>query len=168
MTPAARELRRQVAVDSLLPDDFEGIAYDDNTRQAAAICQAPVALITVIDGALQLFKSRVGTDLTSRPRELTFCAHALLGPEEVTIVEDATLDERFAANPAVVGDPKLRFYAGVPLFYGGQPVGTLCVFDVKPRTLEPQQVENLRFLAATVMTTLEQKRRSLADGTGSA
>ncbi len=76
----------------------------------------------------------------------------VLDPEQVTIV----------------GDPKIRFYAGVPLLYGGQPVGTLCVFDIKPRALDPQQVETLRFLAATVMTTLEQKRRSLAHGTGSA
>lgn len=160
MTPVARELRRQIAVDSLLADDFEGIAYDDITRQAAAICQAPVALITVIDGSLQLFKSRIGTDLTSRPRELSFCTHALLDPQEMMIVEDASRDERFANNPVVVDEPHIRFYAGVPLFYSGQPVGTLCVFDIKPRTLTPEQIETLRFLAGTVMDTLQEKRRS--------
>jgi GAF domain-containing protein len=152
------ERLRQAAVDLLEPDDFEGTAYDDITRRAAELCAAPVAIITVIDGNSQLFRSRVGTELMSRPRELTFCTHALRNPEQVTLVEDASMDPRFAANPVVTDAPGIRFYAGVPLMYHGQAIGTLCVFDVKPRTLEPKQVDELRFLAKQVMEALQARR----------
>ncbi len=154
----ARERLRQAAVASLEPDDFEGTAYDDITRRAAELCAAPVAVITVIDGEQQLFRSRIGTDIMSRPRELTFCTHALQDPEGITIVEDATQDARFSANPVVTDAPRIRFYAGVPLLYRQQPIGTLCVFDVKPRRLEPGQVKELCFLATQVMATLEARQ----------
>ena len=134
---------RQAAVDLLGPDDFEGTAYDDITRRAAELCAAPVAMITVIDGNNQLFRSRVGTELMSRPRELTFCAHALRDPARITVVEDASKDTRFATNPVVTDAPHIRFYAGVPLMYQGQAIGTLCVFDIKPRTLDAKQLEEL-------------------------
>lgn len=157
-----RERLRQAAVDSLEPDDFEGVAFDDITRRAAEICAAPVAVITVIDGEHQLFRSRVGTDITTRPRELTFCTHAVKDPGRITVVEDASQDARFSANPVVADAPGIRFYAGVPLIYRQQAIGTLCVFDVKPRTLDPEQLEELRFLAKQVMEALEarQARRS--------
>lgn len=158
----AREGLRQAAVASLAPDDFEGTVYDDITRRAAELCAAPVAVITVIDGEQQLFRSRVGTEITNRPRELTFCTHALQDPKRVTIVEDASQDARFSANPVVTGAPKIRFYAGVPLIYREQAVGTLCVFDVRPRTLEPAQVRELCFLAKQVMEALEARRRDPA------
>lgn len=153
-----RERLRQAAVDSLLADDFEGVAYDDITRRAAEICAAPVAAITVISGEVQLFRSRIGTDITARPRELTFCTHALQDPEHITVVEDASRDPRFAANPVVTDAPRIRFYAGVPLIYRQQAIGTLCVFDVKPRTLGPEQIEELGFLAKQVMTALEARQ----------
>ena len=151
------ERLRQAAVDLLAADDFEGTAYDDITRRAAELCAAPVAIITVIDGNHQLFRSRVGTDLMSRPRELTFCTHALRSPQQITVVEDALKDPRFATNPVVTGAPHIRFYAGVPLMYHGQAIGTLCVFDVKARTLQAKQLEELRFLATQVMETLQAR-----------
>ncbi len=154
------ETARQVAVDLLEPGDFEGTAYDDITRAAAEICQASFAVISVVDGEQLLFKTRFGTELAKRPRELSFCAHAVMDPEHVMIVEDARKDERFATNPNVVGNPKIRFYAGVPLIYERQPIGTLCVFDNEPHPLESSQVEELRFLAKQVMATLEARRRS--------
>ena len=76
------ERLRQAALDLLAADDFEGTAYDDITRRAAELCAAPVAIITVIDGHNQLFRSRVGTGLMSRPRELTFCTHACAIPSK--------------------------------------------------------------------------------------
>lgn len=155
-----KERLRQVAVDALAADDFEGIAYDDITRRAAEICSAPVAAITVINSEVQLFRSRIGTDITSRPRELTFCTHALQDQEHITIVEDASQDPRFAANPVVAASPNIRFYAGVPLIYRRQAIGTLCVFDVKPRTLTSAQINELGFLAKQVMATLEARRAS--------
>ncbi len=162
MPEAERERLRQAAVSSLAPEDFEGTAYDDITRRAAELCAAPMAVITVSDGEQQLFRSRVGTAITNRPRELAFCAHALQDPERITIVEDASQDARFSANPVVTDAPKIRFYAGVPLIYREQPVGTLCVFDVKPRTLGPDQVNELWFLAKQVMETLEARHSDRA------
>lgn len=153
-----RERLRQIAVDALQADDFEGVAYDDITRRDAQLCSAPVAVITVISGDVQLFRSRIGTDITSRSRELTFCTHALQDPERITIVEDATQDSRFAGNPVVTSPPNIRFYAGVPLIYRQQAVGTLCVFDVKPRTLTAVQIDELCFLAKQVMDTLDARQ----------
>jgi len=152
------ERLRQAAVDLLAADDFEGTAYDDITRRASELCAAPVAVIAVIDGNNQLFRSRVGTDLMSRPRALTFCTHALRNPEQVTVIEDASKDPRFATNPVVADAPHIRFYAGVPLMYHGQAIGTLCVLDVKPRTLQAKQLDELRFLATQVMETLQARR----------
>jgi len=74
------------------------------------------------------------------------------------VVEDASKDPRFAANPVVTDAPHIRFYAGVPLMYHGQAIGTRCVFDVKPRTLEAKQLEELRFLATQVMETLQSRQ----------
>jgi GAF domain-containing protein len=157
------ERLRQAAVELLEPGDFEGTAYDDITRRASELCDAPVAIITVMDGNSQFFRSRVGTDLMSRPRELTFCTHALRDPERITIVEDASTDARFATNPVVTGAPYIRFYAGVPLMFHGQAIGTLCVFDVKPRTLQAKQLEELRFLATQVMETLQARHAPHAE-----
>ena len=99
-------------------------AFDELTRQAKEICGVPMALISLVDGKRQWFKSRVGLSLTETPREHSFCSHALLTPDEPLVVPDATLDPRFADNPLVTGDAHLRFYAGMPLRSPeGQPLG---------------------------------------------
>ena len=133
--------------------------YDDLTRVAAALFDAPIALVSLIDADRQWFKSRVGLEATETAREHAFCAHAIETPGTVMVVPDATLDPRFAANPLVTGDPNIRFYAGAPLVSAqGHALGTLCVIDAKARRAEPRQLEALEALARRVAERLESRR----------
>jgi signal transduction histidine kinase len=134
-------------------------AFDDLTRLAAQVCGTPIALISLIDECRQWFKSKVGLDVESTTRDVAFCAHAILQPNEILIIPDTLLDQRFATNPLVTSDPHIRFYAGVPLITPeGYALGTLCVIDRIPRQFSLEQVESLRTLSRQVMTQLELRR----------
>jgi len=134
--------------------------FDDLTELAARICEAPIALISLVDEKRQWFKSRLGTDVKQTSRNLSFCAHAIK-QAELFIVPDATRDKRFAHNPLVTSDPKIRFYAGAPLITpDGYALGTLCVIDKLPRELRADQKQALLILARHVVSQLELRRRS--------
>ncbi len=121
--------------------------FDQITRLAAQIFDVPIALISLVDEDRQWFKSRVGLDVCETSREVSFCSHAILRREPM-VVPNALHDERFARNPLVVDAPAIRFYAGVPLTHSnGHALGTLCIIDVRPRTLDGAQLELLRTLA---------------------
>src|SRR5215831_20285499 len=134
--------------------------FDDLTELAARICEAPIALITLVDENRQWFKSKVGVTINETSRDISFCGHAI-EQSDLFIVPDATLDKRFAKNPLVTSDPKIRFYAGAPLITpDGHALGTLCVIDKVPRELKLEQKQALRVLSRHVMSQLELRRRS--------
>src|SRR5690606_33487418 len=97
------------------------------------------------------------------PRDIAFCAHAILVPDKLTIVEDALVDPRFADHPLVTGEPYIRFYAGAPLVTSaGFPLGTLCVVDYVPRQLAESQVRSLTLLARQVVNLIQLREVNLA------
>ena len=135
--------------------------FDDLADLAACICGAPIALITLVDETRQWFKSKVGISVSETSRDISFCAHAIL-QKNLFIVADATKDARFAQNPLVTEEPKIRFYAGAPLITpDGHALGTLCVIDKVAHTLRPDQKRALQTLSRHVMTQLELRHRSM-------
>ena len=159
------ETQRQARLDALgVLDSLPQPAFDHITDLAAKICRTPVALISLVDRDRQWFKSRVGLDATETGRDVSLCGHAILEPTEVMEVRDASTDPRFADNPLVLGEPKIRFYAGAPIVTAdGHALGTVCVIDQAARVLEPDQRDALRSLAALVASLLEQERLQRAE-----
>jgi signal transduction histidine kinase len=143
-------------------DTAEEKDFDQLTSLASAICGVPIALITFIDEKRQWFKSHWGTDITENLRALSFCTHAIASDDEIMIVSDARMDDRFADNPMVTGPTQVRFYAGVPLVNeDGYALGTLCVIDQQVQTLTPLQIEALKMLGKQVVDKLELKKKVL-------
>ena len=131
--------------------------FDRLTWLATQVTDCPMALITVLTSRRQWFKSRTGVDLAETPRDWAFCSHAIV-QEEPLMVEDASRDARFAANPLVTGPLRVRFYAGVPLVdAGGHALGTLCVLDREPRRLRARELKALQELAAIAVEELRRR-----------
>ncbi len=124
--------------------------FDCITRKAQSIFGVPIALVSLIDKNRQWFKSCTGLSVRQTPRDISFCGHAILD-DEILIVPDATIDERFVDNPLVTDDPNIRFYAGCPLTASdGSRLGTLCIIDIIPRSLNVKDLTALKKLAALV------------------
>ncbi len=156
--PSNEAARLQALYDFQVLDTGPEPPFDDLTFLAAHICQAPIALISLVDQNRQWFKSRIGVSLPETPRDVSLCAHAILS-KDLFIVGDTLADERFKNSPLVTADPKVRFYAGAPLVTAdGQAVGSLCVMDRIPRVLSPEQKQALRALSQLVVRQLELRR----------
>jgi signal transduction histidine kinase len=155
-----QEEARLAALDSLeIMDSMPETGFDDLTRLASYLCGTPIALVSLVDHYRQWFKSRVGLEAPETPRDFAFCAHAILG-DELFVVPDAVKDERFHDNPLVTGEPRMRFYAGIPLKgLSGFNLGTLCVIDHQPRHLTPEQQEALATLGRQVEAQLMLRLR---------
>jgi GAF domain-containing protein len=135
-------------------------SYDDITTLAAQICEVPTAMISLVNEDRQWFKSSLGVEQRQTPREVAFCAHAIL-QDKPFIVRDARKDRRFAGSALVTGEPHIRFYAGIPLVNPeGLALGTLCVIDHQPRRLSVAQQKALQALSRQVMALLESRRVS--------
>ena len=148
------------AMDTATDPDFDRI-----TGLAAAIAEAPVALVSLVDSSRQWFKSRIGLDEKETPTSISFCAHAIAAGGDPMVVTDATLDPRFAANPLVTGKQHIRFYVGVPMVVAGARIGTLCVLDREPRPFPTgDSLEKLKTLAdlAASLFTLKDATRNVA------
>ena len=143
-------------------------AFDDLARLAADLCGVPIALVSLVDGQRQWLKAKVGIDVCETSRDVAFCAHAIL-ERDLMLVPDAAADPRFADNPLVTGEPKVRFYAGMPIVTaGGHAVGTICVIDRIPRSLSDEQAEGLRAMGRQVARMLERRRPGQVGIVGSA
>ena len=140
------------------PDPFRDI-----TRLATRICSAPIAAVSLVGSTHQWFNSSIGLSVVEMPRDVAFCARAILQPDEVFVIPDTAVDRRFTNNPLVAGEPYVRFYAGAPLTTArGYSLGTLCVMDRLPRELTSEQMEGLQLLGRQLIKQLELQR-DLAD-----
>jgi PAS domain S-box-containing protein len=134
-------------------------AFDDLTALVARSLDVPIALVSLVDADRQWFKSRYGLDALETPRDISFCGH-VVAEQEILVVSDALEDNRFHDNPLVTGDPRVRFYAGVPLRTpGGHVLGTLCAIDHHARQVSDQQLDTLRALSRQVTAQLELRRQ---------
>ena len=136
--------------------------FDRLTRLAKRMFGVPIALVSLVDENRQWFKSCMGLSASETSRDISFCGHAILG-DGVFIIPNALEDQRFADNPLVLGDPNIRFYAGSPLSLNGHKLGTLCIIDQKPRTLDQEDIDALRDLASMVERELEALQLATLD-----
>ena len=167
-TPA-NEPQRLARLHSLgILDTLPEKAFDDISALAQMICGTPVALISLIDQDRQWFKSRLGIVELETPRQVAFCAHAILDQDHVMVVEDLQQDPRFSDNPLVTGAPDARFYAGAPIVtHDGLALGTVCVLDTQARKLDPGQIDALQRLASLVINLLEHESVRVQEATRS-
>lgn len=154
--------REQLRLDALasyrIMDTPRERDFDDVAALVARICDAPIAVVNLIGSDRQFFKAEVGLGVRETPLDTSFCAKAIL-EEDFLEVSDARRDPRFECNPLVTAENGLRFYAGKLLKTAeGFPIGTLCVLDTQPRTLNPLQRQALDVLGRQVMSQLELRR----------
>ncbi|WP_442579428.1 sensor domain-containing diguanylate cyclase [Mesorhizobium sp. ASY16-5R] len=159
-----REMERLEALDRLdVLDAPRNESFDRIVRVIKNVFDVPIALVSVMDAHRQLYKACEGLGADQADRRSTFCTHAILA-EAPTIVPDATLDPRFANNPHVLGEPHVRFYAGVPLRTSdGHNIGTVCAIDMKPRPFGSRNVDILRDLAQLAMDRIELQQLATVD-----
>lgn len=143
----------------LKPGESE-TAFDELARLAAVLLDAPTAFISLVDRDRIRFKARFGRAPAEAPREGSFCAATIAG-DDILVVADATLDERFRHHPLVTGEERARFYAGVPVRTAeGHKVATLGVIDHRPRELAERERDALRSLAGQAGAQLELRRQA--------
>ena len=163
-TPAripANDAERVAFLRSLnILDSKSDPAFDCIAEAARTITHSPIALVSLVDAERQWFKSRIGLDVSETHRDLAFCSHVVAqSGGEMFVVNDAMQDERFKNSELVLGEPRIRFYAGVPLVLkardGSQhKIGTLCVIDRTPRQLQDHHRVVLEALARQVVSQI--------------
>ena len=154
--PPSDEIARIAALSRYrILDTLPDIAFDDLAHLAAAVCRAPIAVITFIDRDRQWFKAAVGLEVTQTARSSGLCSH-IIERGEPLVVEDAQDDPRFSSHVLVASDPYVRFYCGVPVVTtDGYAVGTIAVMDPVPRRREEKECLALKRLARQAAALLE-------------
>jgi diguanylate cyclase len=148
--PADEESRLEELHELGLLDTASDLRFDRYTRLVSEMFEFPIVLVSLVDRDRQWLKSSCGLDVRETSRDVSFCAHAI-NAHGVMVVPDAREDPRFAGNPLVTGDPHIRFYAGALVHGpGGQPLGTLCVIDRKPRDFDDIQCRRLKQFAELI------------------
>lgn len=154
--PADEAARLAALAATRLVDTAPEPRFDRLTWLATQVSDTPMAMISLLTASRQWFKSRSGVALEETPRQHAFCSHAIL-QDAPLVVEDASADARFRANPLVTGAPHIRFYAGVPLLDAdGHRLGTLCVLDREPRRLRERELRALHELAAIASAEIQR------------
>ncbi len=156
------EKYRQISVEKYqLLDTLPEESYDNITALMSYICETPISLITLLDKDRNFLKSHHGVPFSESPREISFCGHAINSEDAITIIEDSRKDERFYGNPLVT-EYQAIFYAGAPLVDSeGYKLGTLCVYDTKPRQLTSEQKKALLAMSKQVVSLFEQRYQNL-------
>ncbi len=123
--------------------------FDLITREATKLFGVPIATITIVDRDREWYKSVVGLEKRQGPRDISFCGHALL-QEDILIIEDTLENSAFKDNPMVIGEPRIRFYAGKSLYDWEKhlPVGVFCIKDYAPRRLSDKEINDFLILAS--------------------
>jgi signal transduction histidine kinase len=157
------EIERLAALYSLdILDSPPEKDFDDIVALAAGVCETPMSAVSLVDADREWAKASTGVELAETSRDVSFCAHAILG-RDLMVIPDAREDVRFADNPIVTATNGIRFYAGAPLLTtDGFTLGTLCVMDTVPRRLDVEQQQALRALARQVTAQLELRRYAFA------
>lgn len=156
--PVTESLRIEALIDLAVLDTPPDLALDDMVDFARTRFHVPIALVSLVDTGRQWFKARVGLDVCETARDISFCTHAV-AEDDILVVPDALEDPRFRDNPLVSGGPRIRFYAGAPLRYKRQPIGTFCIIDTAPRTsFTPEDRADLVTLANAAVAEMEMER----------
>ncbi|RZI55891.1 MAG: diguanylate cyclase, partial [Pseudomonas sp.] len=150
-----------------LKEDDTELQLDAIVQLASKLFDVPIVLVSIVEQERQFFSARKGLEVCETGRDVSFCAHAL-ELDDMLVIPDAKLDSRFAQNPLVLGEPFIRFYAGMPLVApSGHVLGTLCIIDRRPRNgLSAQDREHLKALATLVLDKLEVRRLAVAHRAG--
>ncbi|RYF45251.1 MAG: GAF domain-containing protein, partial [Cytophagaceae bacterium] len=150
-----------------LKEDDTELQLDAIVQLASKLFDVPIVLVSIVERERQFFSARKGLDVCETGRNVAFCAHAL-ELDDILVIPDAKLDSRFAQNPLVLGEPFIRFYAGMPLVApSGHVLGTLCIIDRRPRNgLTAQDRAHLKTLATLVLDKLEVRRLAVAHRAG--
>ena len=157
MAHPAGEYSEEARLDALhqlrLLDTSPSESFDRITRMASQIFGLPVAAVSLTDRDRQWFKSRVGIDHWSIPRDTAPCAQVATTTQSL-VIEDLQADACYADS--VLGRAGTRFYAGAPLVTrDGHGLGALCVLGTEPRRASPAEMAALVDLAAMVMAQIE-------------
>ncbi len=155
--PSEERKRLSILHDLAILDTPPEERFDRLTRIASAAFGVPIALVSLVDSERQWFKSCHGLQMHETERDLAFCSHVVKSCEEM-VIPDTLLDDRFADNPLVVNEPRIRFYAGAPLILdNGTCIGTFCLIDTRPRELHPDEMAILRDLRDLAIEEIKRK-----------